>query len=48
MAELEDLEQEALESDLLEVGEPVKPLDVGTPLDELPEVRKYMYFTWCL
>ena len=41
LAELEELEQEELESDLLEVGEPSKPLDIGDPLDELPEVRKY-------
>ena len=43
LAELEELEQEELESDLLEVGEPSKPLDTADPLDEfeLPEVRKY-------
>ena len=40
LAELEELEQEELESDLLEVGEPSKALDVGDPIDELPEVRK--------
>lgn len=37
LAELEELE---LESDLLEVGEPSKALDLGDPIDELPEVRK--------
>ena len=41
LAELEELEQEELEADLLEVGEPSKPLDIADPLDELPEVRKY-------
>lgn len=41
LAELEELEQEELESDLLEVGEPSKALDLGDPIDELPEVRKY-------
>ena len=40
LAELEELEQEELESDLLEVGEPSKALDLGDPIDELPEVRK--------
>lgn len=38
LAELEELEQEELESDLLEVGEPSKALDLGDPIDELPEV----------
>ena len=38
MAELEEFE---LETDLLEVGEPSKALDLGDPIDELPEVRKY-------
>ena len=37
LAELEELE---LESDLLEVGEPSKAMDLGDPIDELPEVRK--------
>ena len=47
LAELEELEQEELESDLLEVGEPTKPLaDVSSPLDELPEVRKYTAFVF--
>ena len=41
MAELEELEQEELESDLLEVSEPSKTVDVADPLGELPEVRKY-------
>ena len=40
LAELEELETEELEADLLEVGEPSKPLDIGDPIDELPEVRK--------
>ena len=38
LAELEEFE---LESDLLEVGEPSKAPDLGDPIDELPEVRKY-------
>ena len=38
LAELEELE---LESDLLEVGETSKALDLGDPIDELPEVCKY-------
>ena len=38
LAELEEFE---LETDLLEVGEPSKALDLGDPIDELPEVRKY-------
>ena len=40
LAELKELETEELEADLLEVGEPSKPLDIGDPIDELPEVRK--------
>ena len=43
LAELEELEQEELESDLLEVGEPSKQLDISNPIDELPEVRKSIY-----
>ena len=39
MAELEDLEQEELEKDLLEVGEPSNALE-SDPLDDLPAVRK--------
>ena len=45
LAELEELEQEELESDLLEVGEPSKALDLGDPIDELPEVRKYYIYS---
>ena len=37
LAELEELE---LEADLFEVGEPFKSIDVGDPINELPEVRK--------
>ena len=48
LAELEELEQEELESDLLEVGEPSKALDLGDPIDELPEVRKCSNDTECL
>lgn len=40
LAELEDLEQEDLEKDLLEVGEPSNHLETSDPLDELPAVRK--------
>lgn len=39
LAELEDLEQEDLENDLLEVGEPANQIQTD-PLDELPAVRK--------
>lgn len=41
LAELEDLEQEELEKDLLEVGEPSNVLEVSNPLDDLPAVRKF-------
>ena len=48
LAELEELEQEELESDLLEVGEPSKQLDIGDPIADLPEVRKYSINRQCL
>ncbi len=43
LAELEEMEQEELESDLLEVGEPAHQLAMDDPIDELPEVRKYSH-----
>ncbi len=36
------MEQEELEGDLLEVGEPTHNIAIDDPIDELPEVRKYL------
>ena len=41
LAELEDLEQEDLEKDLLEIGEPSNTLETSDPLEDLPAVRKF-------
>lgn len=40
MAELEDLEQQELEENLLEVGEPSHVLERVDPIADLPAVRK--------
>lgn len=47
MAELEDLEQEELEKDLLEVGEPSNELATD-PLEDLPAVRKFAALVYTL
>lgn len=39
---LAELEEFGLETDLLEIGELSKALDHGDPVNELPEIRKYM------
>lgn len=47
LAELEELEQEDLEKDLLEVGEPSNIIDTD-PLEDLPEPRMLNRISTCL
>ncbi len=47
MQELEGLEEEELEKDLLEVGEPSHKV-LSDPLEDLPDVRKSFYTIFCI